>query len=110
MTGEPNEASVENTEAFLGAVSAYRTGVGGTTGHAGMKMSVIFANGEVGAVPKDILDDSIRTKKIIAFLRSSGWVQVDRDPIRNEQSTFTGVDRRSGDSSERLSSDDSFTG
>ena len=47
-----------------------------------VKMTVIFSNGEVGAVPRDILDDSIRTRKIIAFLRSTGWVQIDRDPIR----------------------------
>ena len=64
-----------------------------------MKMSVIFANGEVGTVHKDNLDHAIREKKIIAFLRSSGWVQLDRDPIRKEQSTFTGSDKRAGDSS-----------
>jgi len=64
-----------------------------------MKMTVIFPNGEVGTVPKDILDDSIRGKRIIAFLRSSGWVQIDRDPTRKEQSTVTGSDKRAGDSS-----------
>lgn len=48
-------------------------------------ITVLFANGEVGAVPKDYLDDLIREKKIIAFLRSSGWVQIDRDPIRKTQ-------------------------
>jgi putative NADH-flavin reductase len=75
-----------------------------------MKMSVIFANGEVGTVLKDKLDHAIREKKIIAFLRSSGCVQIDRDPIRKEQSIFTGSDRRTGDSSGRLSSGDPPTG
>ena len=75
-----------------------------------MKMPVIFPNGEVGTVPKDILDHAIREKKIIAFLRSSGWVQIDRDPIRKDQSTFTGAGKRSGDSSGRLSSVDPSTG
>jgi len=62
-----------------------------------MKMSVIFANGEVGTVPKDILDDSIRGKKIIAFLRSSGWVQIDRDPVRKAQRPLTSSDQKDGD-------------
>jgi hypothetical protein len=61
-----------------------------------MKMTVIFPNGEIGAVPKDILDDSIRTKKIIAFLRSSGWVQIDRDPIRKAQRPFASSGKRDG--------------
>jgi hypothetical protein len=54
-------------------------------GTVGMEITVIFANGEIGAIPKDTLDDSIRDKKIIAFLRSSGWAQIDRDPIRRTQ-------------------------
>jgi hypothetical protein len=62
-----------------------------------MKMSVIFANGEVGTVPKDILDDSIQGKKIIAFLRSTGWVQIDRDPIRQAQRPVTSSGKRDGD-------------
>jgi hypothetical protein len=75
-----------------------------------MKMSVIFANGEVGTVPKYILDHAIREKKIIAFLRSSGWVQIDRDPVRKEQSAFTGSGKRDGDFSGLLSSGDPPTG
>jgi len=64
-----------------------------------MHMSVIFPNGEVGTIPKDVLDKAIREKKIIAFLRSSGWVQIDRDQIRKEQHPFTGLGKRDGDSS-----------
>ena len=62
-----------------------------------MKMTVIFPNGEIGAIPKDILDDSIRTKRIIAFLRSSGWVQIDRDPIRKTPRPSMSSDKRDGD-------------
>ena len=78
--------------------SAYRIGVGGTMAN-GTKITVLFLNGDVGAVPKDILDHSIRGKKILAFLRSSGWVQIDRDPIRKVQRTLKGSGKRAGDSS-----------
>jgi len=61
-----------------------------------MKMSVIFANGEVGTVLKDNLDHPIREKKIIAFLRSSGWVQIDRDPIRKVQRPLASSGKRDG--------------
>jgi len=63
-----------------------------------MKMSVIFASGEVGTVLKDSLDDLIREKKIIAFLRSSGWVQIDRDPVREEQHPLARSGNRRDDS------------
>ena len=59
-----------------------------------MKMTVIFPSGEVGTILKDNLDYSIREKKIIAFLRSSGWVQVDRDPIRKSQRPLASSDKR----------------
>lgn len=48
-------------------------------------MSVIFVNGEEKIVPAYMLDYLIREKKIVAFLRSDGWVQVGRDPIRKVQ-------------------------
>jgi hypothetical protein len=73
-------------------------------------MSVIFANGEVGAFPKGILDDSIREKKIIAFLRSSGWVHIDRDPIRKAERPLKGSDKRAGNLSGQSYSDDPPTG
>ena len=64
----------------------------------GMKMTVIFPNGEVGTVLKGNLDYSIREKKIIAFLRSSGWVQIDRDPIRMAQRPLASSGKRAGKS------------
>jgi hypothetical protein len=45
-------------------------------------MMVIFVNGEEKIVPEYKLDGLIQDKKISAFLRSDGWVQVGRDPIR----------------------------
>lgn len=63
-----------------------------------MNMSVIFANGEIGTVLKDNLDDSIREKKVIAFLRSSGWVQIDRDPIRKAQRPLASSGKKDGKS------------
>ena len=75
-----------------------------------MKMSVVFANGEVGTVPKGILDDSIREQKVIAFLRSSGWVHIGCDPIRKMQLPLTSSGKRAGDASGLLSSGDPPTG
>jgi len=56
-------------------------------------MSVIFANGEEKVVPAYMLDYLISENKIIAFLRSDGWVQLDRDPIRKSQQSL----RKPGD-------------
>jgi hypothetical protein len=52
-------------------------------------MSVIFANGEERIVPAYMLDYLIAEKKIVAFFRSDGWVQVGRDPIRKGQQPLT---------------------
>lgn len=54
-----------------------------------MGISVIFHNGEEKNVPSYMLDYLIREKKIVAFLRSSGWVQIGRDPIRRAQQPLT---------------------
>jgi hypothetical protein len=48
-------------------------------------MSVIFANGEERIVPAYMLDYLIREKKIVAFFRSEGWVQIGHDQIRKSQ-------------------------
>ena len=48
-------------------------------------MSVVLANGEGKIVPAYMLDFLIREKKIVAFQRSDGWVQIGRDPIRKVQ-------------------------
>jgi hypothetical protein len=58
-----------------------------------MGISVIFANGDEGNVPAYMLDYLIREGKIVAFLRTDGWVQIGRDPIRSAQLPLT----KSGD-------------
>jgi hypothetical protein len=54
-----------------------------------MGISVIFTNGDERKVPAYMLDYLIREKRIVAFLRSSGWVQIGRDPIRKSQQPLT---------------------
>jgi hypothetical protein len=54
-------------------------------------MLVIFTNGEEQNVPAYKLESLIQEKKITAFLRTDGWVQVGRDPIRKgEPLTWAG--------------------
>jgi spermidine synthase len=54
-------------------------------------MQIILNSGEEKFVPAYSLDSLIEGKKIAAFLRSDGWVQVDRDPIRKGSPvTWTG--------------------
>lgn len=60
-------------------------------------MSVIFTTGEERDVPAYMLDYLIREKKIVAFLRSDGWVQIDRDPIRKTQLPLIGEGERWSD-------------
>lgn len=72
-------------------------------GSNNLKMPVIFPNGEIGAVPRDLLDDSIREQKIVAFLRSSGWVQIDRDPFRKSQRRSATSGEGNGDASRKQS-------
>jgi|BarGraIncu00431A_1022009.scaffolds.fasta_scaffold15521_2 hypothetical protein len=47
-----------------------------------MNLLIIFSNGKVGNIQRDALEHLIAEKKIVAFRRSDGWVQVDRDPTR----------------------------
>jgi len=54
-----------------------------------MGITVIFANGDERKVPSYMLDYLIREQKIVAFLRSDGWVQIGRDPIRKSQQPLT---------------------
>lgn len=62
-----------------------------------MGIPVIFANGDEQNVPSYMIDYLIREKKIVAFLRSSGWVQVGRDPIRKAQQPLTRSGEKSGE-------------
>jgi hypothetical protein len=63
-----------------------------------MGISVIFANGDDRNVPAYMLDYLIKEKKIVAFLRSEGWVQIgSSDPIRKSQQPLTRSGERWGD-------------
>lgn len=62
-----------------------------------MGISVIFTNGDEKTVPSYMLDYLIREQKIVAFLRSSGWVQIGRDPIRKAQHPLTRTGERWSD-------------
>jgi hypothetical protein len=54
-----------------------------------MGITVIFDNGDERTVPAYMLDYLIREKRIVAFQRSDGWVQIGRDPIRKSQLPLT---------------------
>ena len=60
-------------------------------------MSVIFTNGEEKVIPAYMLDYLIQENKIVAFFRSDGWVQVDRDSIRKRQLPLIHTGERSSD-------------
>ncbi len=62
-----------------------------------MKIPVIYENGKDGSVLPYMLEYLLREKKVIAFLRSTGWVQVDRDPTRKHQHEWEGPGKRRGD-------------
>ena len=60
------------------------------------KITVRYADTSLGAVPRAELDELIESGRITAFRRSSGWVDVTKDPIRSELShwQFKGLQRR----------------
>lgn len=48
-----------------------------------------------GLVDASCLEQLIRNGTITAFKRSSGWVRIGQDPVRQSKySTFSGPDRR----------------
>jgi hypothetical protein len=58
-----------------------------------MEISVIFKNGEARNVSTYMLDQLIRDERIVSFLRSDGWVQIGRDPIRRAPQSWQEGDR-----------------
>ena len=62
------------------------------------KISVRFPDASLGLVPRARLHELIETGGITAFRRTSGWVDVTRDPIRKSESSwrFKGLQRRAG--------------
>jgi hypothetical protein len=62
----------------------------------GMLIGVIYKNNKRGMIDEYQLDDLIREGKINAFRRSSGWVKIGHDPIREKwkPSKYNGQERR----------------
>jgi len=47
-----------------------------------------------GLVDASVLEQLIRNKEIAAFKRSGKWVDIDRDPIRQNTGAWNGPERR----------------
>ena len=62
------------------------------------KIFVRYADTSLGVVPRVKLDELIESGRITAFKRSSGWVDITKDPIRSRLSRwqFKGLQRRGG--------------
>lgn len=59
-----------------------------------MEIKVIYHDNSAGAVKDYFLDELLRSGKIVAFRRASGWVNVGRDPIRQGTEAYEGPERR----------------
>ena len=61
-----------------------------------MAILVQFKDNTYDFVVNHELDDLIVSDRIVAFKRSSGWVEIGKDPVRNGSSPkkHTGVERR----------------
>ena len=64
----------------------------------GKKIVVRYADSSLGLVSRALLDKLIEFRRISAFERSSGWVDIVNGPIRGETSIwrFNGLQRRAG--------------
>ncbi len=62
-----------------------------------MAILVQYANKTYDVVRNSDLDELIATKKIVAFRRSTGWVDISKDPILGQgvSGTYRGSERRS---------------
>jgi hypothetical protein len=60
-----------------------------------MLINVISAvEDSAGIVDASYLEHLIKTGTITAFKRSSGWVRIGQDPVREDAGTYAGPDRR----------------
>jgi hypothetical protein len=64
-----------------------------------MSIGVIYKNNKRGKVENYLLDDLIKDERIKAFRRTTGWVRIGRDPIRQmwHKDLFNGMERRKRD-------------
>jgi hypothetical protein len=64
-----------------------------------MLIEIMYSNGAYDRVSAQALDRLLRSKEVVKFLRSDGWVQVGQDPIRGMGRThYRGPERRVRDS------------
>ena len=71
------ESTQQEADSSRGSIMAY---VGN-----GEEIKVIFNDGIARNIPAYLLDHLIREKRIIAFRRADGWVNVGRDLLRKHQ-------------------------
>lgn len=59
-----------------------------------MIVKVIYADDGLGLVDARDLEHLIKTRKILAFERSSGWATIGSDPIRQKDTRPVETERR----------------
>jgi hypothetical protein len=59
-----------------------------------LKIQVIFFDNSYGLAETESLDELIKTRRIIAFRRSNGWVRIGHDPVRGSGGSYAGPERR----------------
>ena len=61
-----------------------------------MAILVQYTNKTYDVVLNSDLDELIAAKKIVSFRRSTGWVDIGRDPLRGQgtQKEYSGPERR----------------
>lgn len=62
-----------------------------------MRIAVIFRGGQIGHIEPFTLDHLLQEDDVVAFRRSTGWVQVGRDVLRRSQERFFGPRKRRSD-------------
>ncbi len=63
---------------------------------AALAILVQYTNNTYDVVLNDDLEELIATKKIVSFRRSTGWVDIGRDPVRGQglPEGYRGPERR----------------
>jgi hypothetical protein len=59
-----------------------------------MLIRVMYGNKKYDMVKPFLLDRLIRSGRLQMFLRSEGWVVIDRDPVQKRDESYQGSDRR----------------
>lgn len=61
-----------------------------------MKIHVIYIDGTPGAVSAHEIEGLIQNRKLLSFRRSSGWVRIATDTLRefSKKGTYKGRERR----------------